>query len=135
MTVIVDTNVVLDVLLGREPFLDAATRVFELIEHGHVKGLLCATSVTTVDYLLAWFMSLEKRRETLRRLLSLFEVAPVNRTVIDEALWSRITDFEDAVVEQAGRLAGADAVVTRDTRDFRRSSIKARAPDELLNSL
>ena len=135
MTVIVDTNVVLDVLLGREPFLDVATRVFESVEHGHVKGLLCATSVTTVDYLLARFLSLEKRRETLRCLLSVFDVAPVNRAVIDEALRSRITDFEDAVVEQSGRLAGADAVVTRDTRDFRRSSIKVLAPDELLGSL
>jgi hypothetical protein len=130
--VIVDTNVVLDVLLSREPFLDAATGVFELIERGHIEGMLCANSITTIDYLLSRSIPPQKSRDTLRRLLSLFSIAPVNRIVIEEALQSAIRDFEDAVVEQAGRLAGADMIVTRNIRDFHRSSIKTLAPDELL---
>ena len=96
--------------------------------------MLCATSVTTLDDLLTQSLPRAESRETLRRLLRLFEIAPVTRAVIEEALQSRMTDFEDAVVEQAGRLAGADAVITRDTRDFRQSAIKALAPDELLSS-
>jgi len=132
--VIVDTNVVLDVLLARKPFVRTAVQLFELIERGQVEGMLCATSVTTLDYLLTQSLSRAESRETLRRLLRLFEIAPVTRAVIEEALQSRMTDFEDAVVEQAGRLAGAEAVITRDTRDFRQSVIKALAPDELLSS-
>ena len=54
--------------------------------------------------------------------------------MIEEALQSRMTDFEDAVVEQAGRLAGAEAVITRDMRDFRQSAIKTLSPGELLSS-
>ena len=134
MRVIVDTNVVLDVLLARKPFVRTAVQLFELIERGQVEGMLCATSVTTLDYLLTQSLSRAESRETLRRLLRLFEIAPVTRAVIEEALQSRMTDFEDAVVEQAGRLAGAEAVITRDTRDFRQSVIKALAPDELLSS-
>jgi len=132
--VIVDTNVVLDVLLARKLFVSAAVQLFGLIERGQVEGMLCATSVTTLDYLLTQSLSRAESRETLRRLLRLFEIAPVTRAVIEEALQSRMTDFEDAVVEQAGRLAGAEAVITRDTRDFRQSVIKALAPDELLSS-
>ena len=134
MRVIVDTNVVLDVLLARKPFVRTAVQLFELIERGQVEGMLCATSVTTLDHLLTQSLSRAESRETLRRLLRLFEIAPVTRAVIEEALQSRMTDFEDAVVEQAGRLAGAEAVITRDTRDFRQSVIKALAPDELLCS-
>ena len=52
MRVIVDTNVVLDVLLARKPFVSAAVQLFGLIERGQVEGMLCATSVTTLDDLL-----------------------------------------------------------------------------------
>lgn len=135
MRVIVDTNVVLDVLLERKPFADAASKVFELIEQSRIDGLLCATTITTVDYLLAQSLARAQARETLRGLLELFEIAPVNRPVIEEALRSRILDFEDAVLEQSGRLAGADAIVTRDTRDFQHSAIKALGPDELLAAI
>lgn len=135
MRVIVDTNVVLDVLLARKPFVNEAIRLFGLIERGRVEGLLCATSVTTLDYLLSRTLPRAESRETVRRLLRLFEVAPVTRAVIEEAFLSRVADFEDAVVEQSGRLAGADAVITRDSKDFRLSAIKALAPEELLSSL
>ena len=135
MRVLVDTNVVLDVLLARKPFVDAATRLFGLIERSRMEGLLCATTITTVDYLLAQSLPRLQSREALRRLLELFEIAPVNRSVIEEALRSRIPDFEDAVLEQSGRLSGADAIVTRNLRDFHGSSLKALGPDELLSAI
>ena len=135
MRVIVDTNVVLDVLLARQPFVDVAGRLFARIETSQIEGLLCATTFTTIDYLLTQSLPPRESRETLRRLLGLFEIAPVNRLVVEEALRSRVSDFEDAVIEQAGRLAGADMIVTRNLRDFRKSSIKAFGPDELLASL
>ncbi len=132
MRVLFDTNIVLDVLLGRKPFVGQAVRVFGLVERGQVEGLLCATTVTTLGYLLTQTLSRPESAETIRRLLALFGIAPVNRLVLEEALRSRITDFEDAVLEQAGHLAGVDAIVTRNTRDFRNSIIKALEPDELL---
>ena len=135
MRILVDTNVVLDVLLGRKPFVDNATRVFGLIERTQVEGLLCATTVTTIDYLLTQTFSRPESLETVRRLLGLFEIAPVNRLVLEEALRSRIVDFEDAVLEQSARLSEADVIVTRNTRDFRNSAVKAVEPDELLASL
>lgn len=135
MKVIVDTNVVLDVLLARKPFVDAAVELFGLIEQSRIEGLLCATTITTIDYLLTQSLARSESREALRKLLELFEVAPVNRPVIEEAFRSRILDFEDAVLEQSGRLAGADAIVTRNTRDFHRSSLKAVGPDELLSAI
>jgi len=135
LRVIVDTNVVLDVLLARRPFVESASRVFALVEQSRIEASLCATTVTTVDYLLTQSLSRDEGRQALRGLLELFEIAPVNRSVIEKALQSKIEDFEDAVLEQAGRLTGAEAIITRNTKDFRKSSIKALDPTELLLAL
>ncbi len=134
MRVLLDTNVVLDVLLARQPFAGASAEVFGLAEHARIEGLLCATTITTIDYLLTQTMPRLDAHQTLRRLLQLFEIAPVNRAVLEEALKSKLTDFEDAVLDQAGRLAGAEVVVTRNQKDFRHASLKVLAPDELLAS-
>ena len=135
MRVIVDTNVVLDVLLARRPFVESASRVFALVEQSRIEASLCATTVTTVDYLLTQSLSRDEGRQALRGLLELFEIAPVNRSVIEKALQSKIEDFKDAVLEQAGCLVGAEAIITRNTKDFRKSSIKALDPTELLLAL
>lgn len=132
MRLIVDTNVVLDVLLDRRPFVEPAARLFALIERSKIEAAVCATTLTTVHYLLTQSLSREEGRRTLQGLLELFEIAPVNRPVLEGALQSKIQDFEDAVLEQAGRLVGADAIITRNTKDFRKSSIKALDPVELL---
>jgi predicted nucleic acid-binding protein len=130
--VLVDTNVVLDVLLDRQPFADAATQVFALVEESKIEGLLCATTITTVDYLLGQALAPEKARGALQRLLGLFEIAPVNRSVLEHALRSGIADFEDAVLEQAGFLAGVDAITTRNVNDFRKSKVTVFDPTELI---
>ena len=132
---IIDTNVVLDVLLARDPFITSSSKVFALVEQSEIEASLCATTVTTVHYLLTQSLAREEGRRALGELLELFEIAPVNRSVIERALQSKIKDFEDAILEQAGYLIGAEAIITRDTKDFRRSSIKALDPSELLSSL
>ena len=135
MRVLVDTNVVLDVLLARRPFVVASAEVFGLVEHSRIEGLLCATTITTIDYLLTQAMSRPAARQALQKILALFEIAPVNRAVLEEAIRSKVTDFEDAVLDQAGRLAGAEVIVTRNQPDFRFASLKVVGPDELLASL
>ena len=135
MRVLVDTNVVLDVLLDRRPFAEAATRVFALVEESRIEGFLCATTVTTVDYLLGQILAPEKARDALQRLLNLFEIAPVNRPVLEQALRSKIPDFEDAVLEQAGRLVVVDAIATRNVRDFEKATVTVFDPIELISTV
>jgi len=133
--VLVDTNVVLDVLLDRRPFAEAAAQVFALVEESRIEGFLCATTVTTIDYLLGQALAPAKAREALQRLLSLFEIAPVNRPVLEQALRSGIPDFEDAVLEQAGRLVAVNAIATRNVRDFENSTVTVFDPSELISTV
>ncbi len=132
MRVIVDTNVVLDVLLARQPFAAAAARLFALAEQSRIEAFVCATTVTTVDYLLSRSLSLNEAREAVRGLLAIFDVALVNRSVLERALTSPMVDFEDAVLSEAGVLAGAGVIVTRNARDFSRAPLPAITPQELL---
>jgi len=135
LRVLVDTNVVLDVLLNRRPFAKAAARVFALVEESRIEGFLCATTVTTVDYLLGQALAPSEARAALQRLLDLFEIAPVNRPVLEQALRSDIADFEDAVLEQSARVVSVDIITTRNLPDFKKSSVTACDPIELLSTV
>lgn len=135
MRVLVDTNVVLDVLLGRQPFAEAAAQVLALVEKSRIEGFLCATTITTIDYLLGHALTPAKAREALQRLLCLFEIAPVNRSVIEQAMRSGISDFEYAVLEQAGRLVDVDAITTRHVKNFVNASVTVFDPPELISTV
>ena len=135
MRVLVDTNVVLDVLLDRKPFSEAAARVLALVEESRIEGFLCATTVTTIDYLIGQALAPDEARAALQRLLDLFEIAPVNRPVLEQALRSDVSDFEDAVLEQSARLVSVDAITTRNLKDFEKSSVAAFDPPELLSAV
>lgn len=135
MTVLIDTNVVLDVLLDRPPFVEPAVRLFSLVEAGALSGALCATTVTTIHYLAAKAVGAARAEAGVRQLLELFEVAPVTRGVLEGALALGFGDFEDAVFHEAARGLGAAAIATRNKADFRRASLPVYAPDELLTLL
>jgi predicted nucleic acid-binding protein len=130
--VLFDTNVVLDHLLEREPFVDAAEQLLSLVDAGEVEGLICSTTATTIHYLAAKAVGASAAVEYLRELLSIFDVACVDKDVLRTALDAGFADFEDAVVHEAARRAGASAIVTRDASDFARSQLPVFSPIELL---
>lgn len=137
MRVLVDTNVVLDVLQGRPAFVNDATLIFDLVERGSITGLLCATTITTLACLAGntragKTVGKQAAAKQIRQLLVLFEVAPVTRAVLDAALASKTSDFEDAVLAEAALQAGAQAIITRNLRDFAHSPVRAYTPVQWL---
>lgn len=132
MTLLVDTNVVVDALLLRAEFAQPALRVLDRIEAGRLRALLCATTVTTIDYLARRQHGRETSRGIVGRLLTLFDVAPVNRGVLEQALGSPMADFEDAVLAHAAHACGVQAIVTRNLRDFAASPVRAYTPEQWL---
>ncbi|MBI3324287.1 MAG: PIN domain-containing protein [Candidatus Omnitrophica bacterium] len=130
-----DTNVVLDVLLDREPFASIGAHLFSYVERGALRGYLCATTVTTVHYLTHKALGAEQARQKIRTLMRLFEVAPVNRAILEAALASRLADFEDAVMHEAALHIGAEGIVTRDPSGFKGARLSVYAPEELWKAL
>lgn len=128
--VLVDVNVVLDVLLARQPHVDASSDLWSLVEEGTVEGLLSAHAVTTIHYLNARSIGPRIARETTEAILSVFDVAAVDAPVLSAAVALGWKDFEDAVTAAAARRARCDAIVTRNPRDFKRSPVRVMAPAE-----
>jgi len=130
-----DTNVVLDLLLDREPFSTRVAAVLSAVEKGELSGYLCATTITTVHYLASRAVGAKKAKRELGKLLNLFEIAPVNRPVLEAALQSKFPDFEDAVIHEAALHVGVAGIVTRDIRGFKRATVSVYSPDELIQIL
>jgi predicted nucleic acid-binding protein len=130
-----DTDVILDLLLDREPFADATAQLFSRVEKGDITGYVCATTVTTIHYLTAKAGGTGKARKSIQKLLSLLEVAPVSRAVLEGALESKYDDFEDGVVAEAAHHVEAGAIVTRNVRHYRNSAVPAYLPSEILKML
>ncbi|MEK7667488.1 MAG: PIN domain-containing protein [Gemmatimonadota bacterium] len=135
MRLLLDTNVVLDVLLAREPHAGPAAAVLSAVETGRVTGLVGATTVTTIHYLASKAVGPRRARRLVGTLLSLCEVAPVDEDVLKDALALEFPDFEDAVLHEAARRARAKGIVTRDHQGFRRATLPVYSPTELLASL
>lgn len=131
MKILLDTNVVLDLLMDRMPFSDSAVGLFSKVEDGTIIGYLCATTITTVYYLAAKTLGAPRAREEIGKLLNLFEVAPVNRHVLESALVADFNDFEDAVIHEAACHVGAEAIVTRNQKDFKKSRIPVYSSEDM----
>jgi predicted nucleic acid-binding protein len=129
--VLFDTNVVLDVLLARAPHAASAASLTARVERGELGGLLCATMLTTVHDLAARAVGAAAARRAVADLLRVFEVAPVTRAVLEEAVRLPLRDYEDAVLHEAARHAGAEAIVTRNASDFRGGQLTIYTPPEL----
>jgi predicted nucleic acid-binding protein len=132
---LVDTNVVLDVLLGRKAHLPSSAAVLASVEAGHCQGLLCATTLTTVHYIAQRHLGREASLDKLRKLLSLFRIAAVTHGVLDSALNRRMGDYEDAVLHEAALHAGASCIVTRNVHDFAAATVPVYTPDQFLAAL
>jgi len=132
LRVLCDTNVVLDVLLNRRPYALPASRLMVHVEHRRVEGFLGATTLTTIHYLATKAVGGVRARKHVGTLLSLFDVAPVNRTVLSDALSLNFRDYEDAVLHEAARHAGVTGIVTRDPDGFEKAKLTIYDPAELL---
>ena len=132
MRVLFDTNVILDVLLARPPHVGPATALLDQVAAKGIDGLLGATTVTTIHYLATKAVGATRAQRHVRTLLGLFEVAPVTRPVLTDALELGYPDYEDAVLHEAARHAGAHAIVTRDPKGFPKARLTVYAPEELL---
>ena len=135
MRILFDTNIVLDLLLERQPFVEYAQMLFEKVESNQLTGYLGATTITTLDYLLTKTLSTQEAKQIIKKLLTLFDVAPVNRLVLENALESGFVDFEDAVLHAAAMHSGAQAIVTRDEKGFQKAKLPIYSPEALLNAL
>ena len=136
MRAIIDTCVILDALQNRAPFEKDAQTVFLLAANEQFIGCITAKSVTDIYYLTHKLTHSDKEtRLILNKLFSLFEVVDTAGVDCLHAIPSPISDFEDAVMVETAKRIDADCIITRNTDDYKASSVKIFLPKEFIEQL
>ena len=131
-TILVDLNIILDYLEDRGGS-DKAGELFAKCLRKEVKGYVCAHEITTLSYYLGKTnKDRAKNIKIISRILDLFDVIEISKSLLEKALLSNITDFEDAVIVESAKEKKIGYIVTRNTKDFKNSSVPVMLPEEYL---
>jgi predicted nucleic acid-binding protein len=134
--VLIDTNILLDFLLQREPFFQDAELLFQSIDAGQVIGYATATTLTDIFYISRKHTrSVERARQAVSETLTVMAICPIDRAVLESAFNSGLVDFEDAVQIFGAVAQGLDAILTRDNKGFLSSPIPVLSIQDLLQQL
>ena len=131
MRILFDTNIILDVLLNRKKFVELSSNLVGMVEYNNIEGYLCATTITTLDYLIAKAIDRNQAKTEIKKLLTIFNIADVNSTVLELSVNSAFGDFEDAVQYYSAECCNVDGLVTRNTKDYKKANLPIYTPDEL----
>lgn len=131
--ILIDTNVLLDYLLTREPFYEEAKEVVLTCTQSNTKGCIAAHSIANMFYILRKDYSAKERREILFNLCRIFDIEGIDRIKLLAGLQNEeFSDFEDCLQMECAKAYGAEYIVTRDVEDYKTSEIKAILPKEYL---
>jgi len=134
MTVLIDTNVILDVLLNREQFLEKSSHIILLSEKKIIDGYVSASAITDIFYITnLTFKDKIKTMSLIKNLLKTIKIAPVTEGEIYRAIDLDWNDFEDAVQYTTGEHLQADYIITRDVKGYGNSVIPAVQPEDFLS--
>ena len=135
MTILLDTNIILDYIAER-PFSKSETKqIFEMIFSRKINGIIAAHSITNLWYILRKTCTAPERREIINTLLECFEIAEINKTIIQNAInRNNFSDFEDCLQDECAKTYKADYIITRDKDDFTTSLIPTLFPTEFLDN-
>ena len=128
MKLLLNVDVVLDVLLERQPYAEPAAGLWTLVERGQAEGFLAAHGLAAIHQLAARHRDTKYARQVLQDLVTVFQVAAVDWAVTRRALALAWRDFDNAVCAAAAEACGCDAIVTRSPEDFPTSSVRAIDP-------
>ena len=132
MKALFDTNIVLDVALDR-PQLAAASRAARTSGFEHTgRGCLAWHSVATLAFFLGKHGRTSDVRPLVGELVVRLEIAGGSDRELLRAIDLPVADFEDAMIVALAESAGATHIVTRNTADVRRSTVKAVTPEAFL---
>ena len=136
MKLLIDTNVVLDVLLARDPFCSSAEQVLGLSQRDDVEEYVSASAITDIYYIAhRQLKNRDLARALIRRLISVVSVAAVSEKEIETALNLSWPDFEDSVQYSVALMSDFDAIVTRDVIGYSNAKVRVISPEQVLCEL
>jgi len=134
MRVFLDSDVILDCVMGRRGFVESASAVMNLSERGQIDGLTSSLVVANCHYVFSRHAGVSTSREVIAKLRLLLRVCPFGDRELEQALASGFEDLEDGIQYFVAVNQRAHVIVTRNIRDFRMSTLPVMTPVEFLTS-
>lgn len=133
--VFLDTNVILDLLLDREPFNDDIAEMFFVSDERSIRLCVSSLTIVNVNYIVGRIEGVKKANNKTKKLLQLVEVENVGKKEILSSANSKFKDFEDGIQNFCAVESNHEIIVTRNTKDFKTSELSILNPKEYLAKL
>ena len=132
-SILIDTNIFLDVFLQRDPFFEKSRAILELCEEQKVLGFLTASSITDIFYILRKGLhDSASAYDCLGAVLDIAKIIPVTEENILDAYKTKASDFEDCLLSACAKSAGCDVIITRNIKDLKDFEVPPMEPDAIL---
>lgn len=132
----IDSDVVIDFFTDRESHANPASELFEMNEQGSVILFLSAVSVNNIYYIIRRFLGHKKTIEVIETLTEMTEIIGTTKAEIIQALKNDFSDYEDSIqYSSALNIKGLDAIITRNIKDYKNSSIAVMTPLNFLKMI
>ena len=125
MKILIDTNIILDILLSREPFIDNANKLITIIDRDNIQAFLTANSITDIVYIARKVYGYKDTRKMVLELIEIIDIIDVSKNDIINAFNLEINDFEDALQCSCSEKEHIDLIITRNINDFKNSNVNA----------
>lgn len=136
MKILIDTNVLIDYLMRREPYTNSAEKIIFLCKNMQVNGCMAAHSVMNIFYILRKEMTLSERKKLIICISDFIEIIGIDREKIMHILKNdTFSDIEDCLQVECAKAFNADYIVTRNVKDFEYSEVPAITPDIFLERI
>ena len=133
MRLMIDTNIILDVLLEREPFFSESKTVLDLCEKKTIHGFISASTATNIFYLIRRALgSTDEAYKALGHILDIVKVLTVTNEDVNTAFLKKAKDFEDCLLATCAKSNKCDGIVTRNEKDFDTFGITLYSPGVFL---
>jgi len=135
MIIFVDSDVLLDVILIRKPHFNASVEITELAKNNYYT--LCASvhSLLNVHYAVKKVFGEKIARQSIAVLIRKLKVIQEDMNIVEQAVDSNFSDFEDAVQYFVAISAKADVIITRNVKDYKQSTIPVLTAEQFLKTL
>lgn len=131
--ILIDTNVLLDYLLTREPFYKEAEEIILACADSRVRGCIAAHSISNMFFILRKDYNVKERKEILANICSIFDVEGLDKAKLLAGLQNEeFSDLEDCLQMECAKAYGAEYIVTRNIVDYKISEVKAIMPKDYL---
>ncbi|MCB0595522.1 MAG: PIN domain-containing protein [Lewinellaceae bacterium] len=130
--IFLDSDVVIDFLMKREPFEVESMKIFEYSLRNQLTIGLSSLSISNIYYIIRRVEDKKKAIDKVRSIIKLTEILSVDKSMVEKSAYSEFKDFEDGIQYFCADFHGYKTIITRNVKDYSKSSLSVLTPKEFL---